>query len=86
MMDQYKGKMTATLTLMDMEKNPGMTEVKDWMMALARHQISGMDNMACLVMEMYTEMENMEKELHGKTMLNCSRRLRPRTRLSSLWW
>jgi hypothetical protein len=29
MMDQYKGKMTATLTLMDMEKNPGMTEVKD---------------------------------------------------------
>ncbi len=44
MMDQYKGKMTATLTLMDIEKNPGMTEIKDWMMALAKHQISGMDN------------------------------------------
>ena len=69
MMDQYKGKMTATLTLMDMENNPGMTEVKDWMTALAKHQITGMDNMACLVTEMYTEMENMEKELHGKTMI-----------------
>jgi hypothetical protein len=65
-MDKYKAKVTATLTLMDMETNPGPGEFKSWMMALAKTQIVGMDNMACLVTEMYSEIERLEKEVYGK--------------------
>ena len=65
-MDKYKAKVSATLTLMDMESNPGPGEFKTWMMALARTQVGGMDEMACLVTEMYSEIERLEKEVHGK--------------------
>jgi len=65
-MDKYKAKVTATLTLMDMETNPGPGEFKTWMMALAKTQIVGMDDMACLVTEMYSEIERLEKEVYGK--------------------
>jgi len=65
-MDKYKAKVSATLTLMDMESNPGPGEFKTWMMALARTQVGGMDDMACLVTEMYSEIERLEKEVHGK--------------------
>jgi hypothetical protein len=64
--DKYKAKVLVTLTLMDMESNPGQGEFKTWMMALAKTQVGGMDDMACLVTEMYSEIERLEKEVHGK--------------------
>jgi hypothetical protein len=65
-MDKLKGTVASTLTLMEVEKNPSMTEIKNWMTTLAKAQMSGMDDMACLVSEMFSEMDSMQEEIRTK--------------------
>jgi hypothetical protein len=66
MMDDYKAKVSTTLTLMDMESNPSNDDIKKWMASLAKTQMSGMDEMACMVTEVVGEMDTMQEEVKEK--------------------
>jgi stress response protein YsnF len=65
-MDNYKTKVSTTLTMAEMENNPGCGDIKAWMVSLARHHMKGMDDMACMLTEMHEEMDNLNTELKGK--------------------
>ena len=65
-MDNYKTKVSTTLTMAEMESNPGCGDIKAWMVSLARHHMKGMDDMACMLTEMHEEMDNLNTELKGK--------------------
>jgi hypothetical protein len=61
-MDSYKTKVSTTLTMAEMESNPGIGDIKAWMVSLARHQMKGMDDMACMLTEMHEEMDKLNSE------------------------
>jgi hypothetical protein len=65
-MDCYKTKVSTTITMAEMECNPGSGDVKAWMVSLARHQMKGMDDMACMLSEMHEEMDRLNSEMKGK--------------------
>jgi hypothetical protein len=65
-METYKEKVSLTLSLMDMESNPSNEDIKKWMSALAKAQVSNMDEMACMVSEVVEEMDNMQEEVKNK--------------------
>jgi len=65
-MDSYKTKVSTTLTMAEMESNPGAADIKAWMVSLARHQMKGMDDMACMLTEMHEEMDKLNSEMKGK--------------------
>jgi len=65
-MDNYKTKVSTTLTMAEMESNSGCGDIKAWMVSLARHHMKGMDDMACMLTEMHEEMDNLNTELKGK--------------------
>ncbi len=65
-MDNYKTKVSTTLTMAEMESNPGAADIKAWMVSLARHQMKGMDDMACMLTEMHEEMDKLNSEMKGK--------------------
>jgi hypothetical protein len=66
MMDDYKAKVSTTLSLMDMESNPNAADFKKWITALAQSQVGGMDEMACMVSEVVSEMDSMQEEVKAK--------------------
>jgi hypothetical protein len=65
-METYKEKVSLTLSLMDMESNPSNEDIKKWMSALAKAQVSNMDEMACMVSEVVEEMDSMQEEVKTK--------------------
>jgi hypothetical protein len=66
MMDAYKEKVGTTLALMDMTETPNNNDIKVWMKELAKTQMSGMDEMACMVTEVVEEMDAMQDEVKSK--------------------
>jgi hypothetical protein len=66
MMDAYKEKVGTTLARMDMEGNPTNNDIKVWLKELAVTQMTGMDEMACMVTEVVEEMDAMQDEVKGK--------------------
>jgi hypothetical protein len=66
MMDAYKEKVGTTLARMDMEGNPTNNDIKVWLKELAVNQMTGMDEMACMVTEVVEEMDAMQEEVKGK--------------------
>jgi len=66
MMDAYKEKVGTTLALMDMTETPNNNDIKVWMKELAKTQMSGMDEMACMVTEVVEEMDAMQDEVKYK--------------------
>jgi hypothetical protein len=66
MMDAYKEKVGKTLALMDMEDKPTNNNIKVWMKELAKAQVKGTDEMACMVTEVVEEMDPMQEEIKGK--------------------
>jgi hypothetical protein len=66
MMDAYKEKVGTTLARMDMEGNPTNNDIKVWLKELAVNQMTGMDEMACMVTEVVEEMDAMQDEVKGK--------------------
>ena len=65
-MDAYKEKVGTTLALMDMTETPNNNDIKVWMKELAKTQMSGMDEMACMVTEVVEEMDAMQDEVKSK--------------------
>jgi hypothetical protein len=66
MMDAYKEKVGTTLALMDMTETPNNNDIKVWMKELAKTQMNGMDEMACMVTEVVEEMDAMQDEVKSK--------------------
>jgi hypothetical protein len=66
LMDAYKEKVGTTLAKMDMEDKPTNNDIKVWMTELAKTQMTGMDEMACMVTEVVEEMETMQEEVMTK--------------------
>ena len=66
MMDAYKEKVGTTLAVMDMTETPNNNDIKVWMKELAKTQMSGMDEMACMVTEVVEEMDAMQDEVKSK--------------------
>jgi hypothetical protein len=66
MMDAYKEKVGTTLALMDMTETPNNNDIKVWMKELAKIQMNGMDEMACMVTEVVEEMDAMQEEVKSK--------------------
>jgi hypothetical protein len=65
-MDAYKEKVGTTLALMDMTETPNNNDIKVWMKELAKIQMNGMDEMACMVTEVVEEMDAMQEEVKSK--------------------
>jgi hypothetical protein len=65
-MDAYKEKVGMTLAKMDMEDKPNNNDIKVWLKELAITQMTGMDEMACMVTEVVEEMDAMQEEVKGK--------------------
>jgi hypothetical protein len=66
MMEGYKEKVSTTLSLMDMQAKPSNDDIKKWMTALAKVQVNGMDEMACMVSEVVEEMDSLHQEVKTK--------------------
>jgi hypothetical protein len=66
MMEGYKEKVSTTLSLMDMQAKPSNDDIKKWMTALAKTQVNGMDEMACMMSEVVEEMDSMHQEVKTK--------------------
>ncbi len=67
--DSYKTRVGTTLTMTEMESNPSNGDIKAWMVSLARHHMKGVDDMACMMTEMYEEMDKLNLEIEGKDSL-----------------
>jgi anion-transporting ArsA/GET3 family ATPase len=66
MMDAYKDKVGMTLARMEMEEKPTNNDIKVWLKELAKTQMNGMDEMACMVTEVVEEMDAMQDEIKSK--------------------
>ncbi len=66
MMDAYKEKVSTTLARMDMEEKPTNNDIKVWLKELAKTQMIGMDEMACMVTEVVEEIDAMQDEVKNK--------------------
>ncbi len=66
MMDAYKEKVGMTLARMDAEEKPTNNDIKVWLKEMAVTQMTGMDEMACMVTEVVEEMDAMQDEVKGK--------------------
>jgi hypothetical protein len=51
---------------MDMTETPNNNDIKVWMKELAKIQMNGMDEMACMVTEVVEEMDAMQEEVKSK--------------------
>jgi hypothetical protein len=51
---------------MDMTETPNNNDIKVWMKELAKTQMNGMDEMACMVTEVVEEMDAMQDEVKSK--------------------
>jgi len=65
-MEDFKMKVSTTLTAMELDSNPSNVDLKKWMMTLAMTQINGMDSLANIVSEVMTDMAGLDKDLKGK--------------------
>jgi len=65
-MDDFKLKVSTTLTCMAMDSNPSNLDLKAWMEALANTQVCALDNVTNLMSEIVTEMETLNKDIKGK--------------------
>jgi len=65
-MDSFKEKVSTTLAQMDVDEKTTINSIKVWIKELAKAQVTGMDEMACMVVEVVEEMDAMQDEVKGK--------------------
>jgi hypothetical protein len=65
-MDDFKLKVSTTLTAIEMDEDPSTRDLRMWVMSLARSQVNGVECLANVVSEVVMEMHSLDAKLKEK--------------------